>query len=177
MNLLNNQPAYSLNYRSPDRIGKNIKRHFVDPSLAAALLNINKDKLIGDLKTFGFLFEALVERDLNIYMDYLNGKIYHFRDNVTGLEVDTILEFENGEYAAVEIKLGFNQFDEAKEHLLKFQKSMTKKPICFSKGKYNKQKRLYFSLEKHIFFKNILTSTNVSQTICYHVNIELLSKE
>lgn len=64
LNLLNNQPAYSLNYRSPDRIGKNIKRHFVDPSLAAALLNINKDKLIGDLKTFGFLFEALVERDL-----------------------------------------------------------------------------------------------------------------
>lgn len=122
LNLLNNQPAYSLNYRSPDRIGKNIKRHFVDPSLAVALLNINKDKLIGDLKTFGFLFEALVERDLNIYMDYLNGKIYHFRDNVTGLEVDTILEFENGEYAAVEIKLGFNQFDEAKEHLLKFQK-------------------------------------------------------
>ena len=35
-------------------------------------------------------------------MNYLNGKIYHFRDNVTGLEVDTILEFENGEYAAVE---------------------------------------------------------------------------
>lgn len=29
LNLLNNQPAYSLNYRSPDRIGKNIKRHFV----------------------------------------------------------------------------------------------------------------------------------------------------
>ena len=29
LNLLNNQPAYSLNYRSPDRIGKNIKRHLV----------------------------------------------------------------------------------------------------------------------------------------------------
>lgn len=70
MNLLNNQPAYSLNYRSPDRICKNIKRHFADPSLAA-LLNLNKDKLIGDLKTFGLLFEALVERDLNIYMNYL----------------------------------------------------------------------------------------------------------
>lgn len=67
LNLLNNQPAYSLNYRSPDRICKNIKRHFADPSLAA-LLNLNKDKLIGDLKTFGFLFKALVERDLNIYM-------------------------------------------------------------------------------------------------------------
>lgn len=67
MNLLNNQPAYSLNYRSADRIDKNIKRHFADPSLASALLNLNKDKLIGDLKTFVFLFETLVERDLNIY--------------------------------------------------------------------------------------------------------------
>lgn len=85
-------------------------------------------------------------------MNYLNGKIYHFRDNVTGLEVDTILEFENGEYAAVEIRLGFNQFGEAKEHLLKFQKNMTKKSICFSIKKYIKQKRLYFSLEKHNLF-------------------------
>lgn len=120
-----------MNYRSADRIGKNIKRHFADPSLAAALLNLNKDKLIGDLKTFGFLFETLVERDLNIYE----------LSNVTGLEVDIILEFENGEYAAVEIKLGFNHFDEAKEHLLKFQKNITKKPkfmfvICRYNGVY-----------------------------------------
>lgn len=128
LNLLSNQPAYNLNYRSLDRIGKNKKRHFADPSLAAALLNLNKDKLVNDLKTFGFLFEALVERDLKIYMDYLGGKIYHFRDNVSGLEVDTILEFENDDYTAVEIKLGFNQFNEAKEHLLKFQSNMIKKP-------------------------------------------------
>ena len=50
-------------------------------------------------------------------MDYLNGKLYHFRDNVTGLEVDSILEFENGEYAAVEIKLGFEEFEEARDNL------------------------------------------------------------
>ena len=54
--------------------------------------------------------------------------MYYFRDNVTGLEVDSILEFENGEYAAVEIKLGFNQFEEAKENLLKFKDNMVKKP-------------------------------------------------
>ena len=46
-------------------------------------------------------------------MDYLDGHLYHFRDNVTGLEVDSILEFSDGEYAAVEIKLGYNQVDEA----------------------------------------------------------------
>ena len=67
--------------------------------------------MIKDLKIFGFLFEELVERDLRIYMASLNGNLYHFRDNVSGLEVDSILEFEDGEYAAVEIKLGFDQFD------------------------------------------------------------------
>lgn len=128
LNLFSNQPSYSSNYRSPERIGKNEKRHFTDPSLAVALLNLNNKKLIADLKTFGFLFESLVERDLKIYMDYLNGNLYYFRDNVTGLEIDSILEFENGEYAAVEIKLGFNQFEEAKENLIKFSNNMKKKP-------------------------------------------------
>ena len=128
LNLLSNQPSYSINYRSPERIGKNEKRHFTDPSISCALMNLNIEKMILDLKTFGFLFEALVERDLRIYMDSLNGKLYHFRDNVSGLEVDSILEFEDGEYAAVEIKLGFDQFDEAKATLLKFKENMIKKP-------------------------------------------------
>lgn len=128
LNLFSNQPSYSSNYRSPERIGKNEKKHFTDPSLAVALLNLNSKKMIEDLKTFGFLFESLVERDLRIYMDYLNGKLYHFRDNVTGLEVDSILEFENGEYAAVEIKLGFEEFEEARDNLLKFSSNMKKKP-------------------------------------------------
>ena len=128
MHLIKNQESYSLNYRSPERVGKSVKRHFVDPSLACSLLNLNVDKLIGDLNTFGFLFEALVERDLRIYMDYLDGKIYHFRDNVSGLKVDTILEFEDGEYAAVEIKLGYNEVDDAIKNLKEFYNKMIKKP-------------------------------------------------
>ena len=32
------------------------------------------------------MFESLVERDLRIYAQYLGGKLYHFRDNVSGLE-------------------------------------------------------------------------------------------
>ena len=128
LHLIENQESYSLNYRSPERVGKSVKRHFVDPSLACSLLNLNEDKLMKDLNTFGFLFEALVERDLRIYMDYLDGKIYHFRDNVSGLEVDTILEFEDGEYAAVEIKLGYNEVDDAIKNLKEFYNNMIKKP-------------------------------------------------
>lgn len=136
LHIIENQDAYSENYRSPSRVGKSPKRHFTDPSLACACLNLTRNKLINDLKTFGFMFESLVERDLRIYMEYLNGKLFHFRDNVTGLEVDSILEFDDGEYAAVEIKLGFNQVEEAKKSLLNFYNSMTKKPkfMCIIVG-------------------------------------------
>ena len=128
LHIIENQEAYSENYRSPTRVGKSPKRHFTDVSLACSCLDLTKDKLINDLKTFGFMFEAMVERDLRIYMEYLNGNIFHFRDNVTGLEVDTILEFNDGEYAAIEIKLGFNQVEEAKKNLINFYNNMIKKP-------------------------------------------------
>ena len=116
LNLIVNQEAYSANYRSKERLGKSPKRHLVDPSLACASLNLSVDKMMLDLKTFGFLFESLVERDLRIYIEYLGGKLFHFRDNTSGLEIDSILEFEDGEYAAVEIKLGVNQVEETKKH-------------------------------------------------------------
>lgn len=128
LHITENQNAYNENYRSPERVGKSVKRHFTDPSLACACLDLTKNKLINDLKTFGFMFEALVERDLRIYIEYLGGKLYHFRDNVTGLEVDSILKFDDGEYAAIEIKLGFRQVEEAKQNLLNFYNNMIKKP-------------------------------------------------
>lgn len=138
LHIIENQEAYSENYRSKERIGKSPKRHLTDPSLACACLNLNADKLLKDLKTFGFLFESLVERDLRIYIEYLGGHLYHFRDNVTGLEVDSILEFSNGDYAAVEIKLGYNAIDSAKKDLLKFYDNMITKPkfMCIITGNF-----------------------------------------
>ena len=138
LHIIENQEAYSENYRSKERIGKSPKRHLTDPSLACASLNINADKLLKDLKTFGFLFESLVERDLRIYIEYLGGHLYHFRDNVTGLEVDSILEFSNGDYAAIEIKLGYNAIETAKKELLKFYDNMITKPkfMCIITGNF-----------------------------------------
>ena len=136
LHIIQDQIAYSENYRSPARIGKSVKRHFTDPSLACACLDLTKDKLINDLRTFGFMFEALVERDLRIYMDYLNGKLYHFRDNVTGLEADSIIEFNDGEYAIIEIKLGYNEVENAKKNLKNIYTNMVKKPkfMCIIVG-------------------------------------------
>lgn len=136
--IIENQEAYTENYRSKDRIGKSAKKHFTDPSLAACLLNLSAEKLSKDLKTLGFLYESLAERDLRIYMENLGRRLCHFRDNVTGLEVDSVLEFENGDYALCEIKLSESGIEEAKKSLLKLKSKMNKPPkfMCIILGLY-----------------------------------------
>lgn len=118
--LLDNQPPYSSNLRSSVRLKQAEKRHFCDPSLACALLNATPDKLINDLETFGFLFEALCERDLRIYAESFNAKLFHYQD-YSGKEIDAIIELEDGNWCAFEIKLGANQIDKAAENLLKIR--------------------------------------------------------
>lgn len=138
LHLIENQEAFSLNYRSSNRVGKVSKRHLTDPSLACACLDLTISKLLLDHNIFGLLFEALVERDLRIYMDFLDGHLYHFRDNTTGDEVDSILEFANGEYAAVEIKLTSKGIEEAKRTLTTFYNNVDRKPkfMCIIVGHY-----------------------------------------
>ena len=78
--LTDNQPPFSARLRSSVRVKQAEKRHFCDPSLACALLKATPEKLIGDLETFGFLFEALCERDLKIYAESFGASLYHYQD-------------------------------------------------------------------------------------------------
>lgn len=126
--LTSNQEAFSINYRSSKRVGKSPKRHLIDPSLACACLDLSVEKLLNDHETFGLMFEALVERDLKVYMEHLEGHVYHFRDNASGDEVDAILEFRNGDYAAIEIKLSDGSVEDAKKSLQTFYNNVKKKP-------------------------------------------------
>ena len=128
LHITENQNSYSINYVSRERVGKNPKRHFTDPSLACAALKLSKEKLLKDMFTLGFMYEAFVERDLRVNMGFLDGELFHFRDNVTKLEVDSILEFPDGEYAAIEIKLGSHQIEEAKANLMRYYNLTTRKP-------------------------------------------------
>lgn len=128
LHLIKNQLSFKYKIRSVSNIGKTEKRHFVDPSLACAALNITSDKLLKDLNTFGLFFEALCERDLRIYIESLGGNLYHYRDLNTGLEVDSIVELSDGEYGAIEIKLGNNSEEEAAKTLKKFYSLAEVKP-------------------------------------------------
>ena len=44
-------------------------------------------------------------RDLRVYAEALDGRLYHYRDS-NGLECDTVIHRRNGSYALLEIKLG-----------------------------------------------------------------------
>ena len=66
MCLIENQEAFNLNLRSSIRVGKTPKRHLTDPALAISALGLTKDVLLNDLNTYGFMFEAMCERDLQI---------------------------------------------------------------------------------------------------------------
>ena len=124
--LLDNDEPFSTNIRSSIRVKQAEKRHFADPSMACTLLNIREeDKLINDLNTFGFLFEAMVERDIKIYADSFNAKCFHYQD-YQSREIDSVIELENGEWCAFEIKLGANKIDEAAENLLKLKNEIEK---------------------------------------------------
>lgn len=140
--LTDNQKPFATNIRSSIRVKQAEKRHFADPSLACAILQMNAERLIGDLNTFGFLFEGLVERDLKIYAQTFGGKLYHYQD-YSNQEIDAVIELENGDWCAFEIKLGANQIEGAAESLLKTSRKiqaeggMTPKVLCVICGLSN----------------------------------------
>ena len=117
--VLDQQPAWAPSMRSRAQLRTSPKRHLVDPSLAVAAMRGSPTKLLGDLATMGTLFESLVVRDLRVLAEPLDGSVYHYRDN-KGLEVDAIVQCDDGRWGAFEVKLGTSRIDDAAATLLGF---------------------------------------------------------
>lgn len=132
MFLFNNQEPFSPNIRSSLRVKQMEKRHFSDPAMACAMLKLTPKKLMNDLNTFGFMFEAMVERDLSIYAQSLNAKLFHYQDYRNN-ELDAVIELEDSNWCAIEIKLGLNKVEEGSNNLIKVCKDIVdnggKEPI------------------------------------------------
>ena len=103
--VVEDMPAWNPNLRSKTVVRTSDTRYFVDPSIATAALGIGPNDLINDLKTFGLLFETMAVRDLRVYADAIEGRVYHYRDK-SGLECDAVIHLRNGKYGLVEIKIG-----------------------------------------------------------------------
>lgn len=111
-------PAWSPALRSRATLRSAPTRHFVDPSLAVAALGTGPERLLRDVRTFGFLFESLVARDLRVYAQANDADVWHYRDS-SDLEVDSIVERRDGVWAAFEVKLGQAAVDRAAANLLR----------------------------------------------------------
>jgi len=110
-------PAWSPSLRSKTAIRTSSKRHFVDPSIATAVMRTSPEGVLNDFKTFGFLFESLCTRDVRIYAQVIDGDVFHYLDK-SGLESDLIVRLRDGRWAAIEVKLGNKQIEEAAQNLL-----------------------------------------------------------
>lgn len=97
--------AWNPNLRSKTAIRTTDTRYFVDPSIATAALGLGPNDLINDLNTMGLFFETMCIRDLRVFAEALNGKVYHYRDK-SGLECDAVIHLRDGRYGLIEIKLG-----------------------------------------------------------------------
>lgn len=103
--VVENQPAWATHLRSSATLRKEPKRHFADPSLAAAALRAYPEALRRDPAFTGQLFESLVVHDLRVFSAPLGGVVQHARDSA-GREVDAIIALPDGSWAGFEVKLG-----------------------------------------------------------------------
>ena len=110
--ILEDMPAWNPNIRSKTSIRSTPTRHFVDTSIACRALGVMPEDLLADLESFGLFFEDMAVRDLKVYAATLGGEVRHYRDNA-GLECDAVIHLENGQWGAIEIKLGGDDLIEA----------------------------------------------------------------
>jgi predicted AAA+ superfamily ATPase len=112
--------AWLPSIRSKTPLRSAVKRHFTDPSIATALLDIDQKKLLTDFNMFGYLFESLCIRDLRVYADYLGAKVFHYRDK-SELECDAVVVLRDGRWGAIEVKMGSKEFDKAANNLFRLK--------------------------------------------------------
>lgn len=118
-----NLPAWNPALRSKTAIRTSPKRQFTDPSIATAVMRLTPERLLEDFEYFGFLFESLCDRDMRIYAEANDGEIFHYRDK-SGLEADAVIVLADGRWAAVEVKLGSKEIEEAAKHLLTLKRKV-----------------------------------------------------
>jgi len=119
--VIDDQEAWAPAVRAKTPIRTSPVRRFCDPSIAAALLGLTGDTLLVDYATFGLLFESLCVRDLRVYAEASGASVFHYRD-ARDLECDAVVEWPDGRWGAVEVKIDPRHADDAAAVLLKLSR-------------------------------------------------------
>jgi predicted AAA+ superfamily ATPase len=111
--------------RSKKRLRTKRKRYMVDPSLALSMLGMNEVSLLKDLQTFGIMFENMCLRDLSVYTsassEFEGTQLKYYLDD-TGLEVDVIIQLQDGRWGCIDVKLSEDKVAQGVEHLITLRK-------------------------------------------------------
>ncbi|MCH9633632.1 MAG: hypothetical protein S4CHLAM7_03630 [Chlamydiae bacterium] len=101
--LVNRLPAFSDNLGK--RVVKSSKLYFYDSGLLCYLLGLNREILEEDPHLFGHIFENFVIQELLKMSTWCKDrvKLYYYRDQ-SKVEVDLIIEMNNRDLIAIEIK-------------------------------------------------------------------------
>ncbi|MDE2764450.1 MAG: DUF4143 domain-containing protein [Gemmatimonadota bacterium] len=116
--IVENQPAWPTHLKSRSVLRSKPVRHLADPSLAVAAVRATPARLLRDLDFLGLLFESMVVRDLRVYAQAADAEVFHYREK-GGLEVDAIVQGNDGRWAAFEVKLGEGRVGEGARNLLR----------------------------------------------------------
>ena len=65
---------------------------------------------------------------MRVYAQANDGGIFHYRDK-SELESDLVIKLHDGRWAAIEVKLGMKQIDEAAANLLKLSEKVDKEKM------------------------------------------------
>lgn len=108
------------------RIQQKPKHHLADPGLAARLLGVSARHLAlpTNADVAGRLFESLAVLTLRVIAEAEGGHAWHFRTREGREEIDLIIEGDEGQVVAVEIKLAGDVRDRDVRHLLWLQDQM-----------------------------------------------------
>lgn len=119
--------------RSKSRLRTKPKYYFADPSIATSLLGVTPERLLQEGQLFGMLFESLCIHDLAVYASLIpeagDNALHYYRDS-DDLEVDAIIELQDGRWAGFEIKLGENKVQDAARTLNRLKEKILLNPAA-----------------------------------------------
>ncbi|MCL2090971.1 MAG: DUF4143 domain-containing protein [Micrococcales bacterium] len=108
------------------RLTKTPKHHLVDPALAARLVRVGKTGLLRGDGTriaratgtwLGALFESLVTQSVRVYADAADAETGHLRTTESDREIDLVVEGDDQQVVAIEVKLAGTVSGHAVRHL------------------------------------------------------------
>jgi predicted AAA+ superfamily ATPase len=119
-------PAWIPAFNALKRLTRSPKHHLVDPALAARLVGVGRTGLLrgdGDRVAaptgawLGALFESLTTQSVRVYAGAVDATVGHLRTKNSEREIDLIVEGNDRQVVAIEVKLAATVSDQDVRHL------------------------------------------------------------